>query len=148
MKTLFSRFVKDESGATAIEYGLIAAGISVYIAQRFGWQAAFILPGVISLGCAVAFALLVPAEEEAPAKRKPRMNDLPPSIMARIFAIMTFTAVTGSTAPGLVFQMIRARTNCDARSVAAGFRTAALTSTDCVWSSTCGEMKLIAVVAN
>ena len=31
MKTLFSRFVKDESSATAIEYGLIAAGISVAI---------------------------------------------------------------------------------------------------------------------
>ena len=31
MKSLVSRFVKDESGATAIEYGLIAAGISVAI---------------------------------------------------------------------------------------------------------------------
>ena len=31
MKNLFQRFVKDESGATAIEYGLIAAGISVAI---------------------------------------------------------------------------------------------------------------------
>ena len=31
MKTIFSRFVKDESGATAIEYGLIAAGISLAI---------------------------------------------------------------------------------------------------------------------
>ncbi|GGH08531.1 hypothetical protein GCM10007036_04070 [Alsobacter metallidurans] len=31
MKTLFSRFVKDESGATAIEYGLIAAIIAVGI---------------------------------------------------------------------------------------------------------------------
>jgi pilus assembly protein Flp/PilA len=30
MKT-FKRFAKDESGATAIEYGLIAAGISVAI---------------------------------------------------------------------------------------------------------------------
>ena len=29
MKTLFARFVKDESGATAIEYGLIAALIAV-----------------------------------------------------------------------------------------------------------------------
>ena len=27
----FMRFVRDESGATAIEYGLIAAGISVAI---------------------------------------------------------------------------------------------------------------------
>ncbi len=31
MKTLFARFVADQSGATAIEYGLIAAGISVAI---------------------------------------------------------------------------------------------------------------------
>ena len=31
MKNLFVRFVKDVSGATAIEYGLIAAGISVAI---------------------------------------------------------------------------------------------------------------------
>jgi pilus assembly protein Flp/PilA len=31
MKNLLSRFVKDECGATAIEYGLIAAGISVAI---------------------------------------------------------------------------------------------------------------------
>jgi pilus assembly protein Flp/PilA len=31
MKNLFARFAKDESGATAIEYGLIAAGISVAI---------------------------------------------------------------------------------------------------------------------
>jgi pilus assembly protein Flp/PilA len=31
MKNLASRFAQDESGATAIEYGLIAAGISVAI---------------------------------------------------------------------------------------------------------------------
>lgn len=31
MSKFVSRFVKDESGATAIEYGLIAAGISVAI---------------------------------------------------------------------------------------------------------------------
>ena len=29
--TVISKFLKDESGATAIEYGLIAAGISVAI---------------------------------------------------------------------------------------------------------------------
>jgi pilus assembly protein Flp/PilA len=29
--TLLKKFVRDESGATAIEYGLIAAGISVAI---------------------------------------------------------------------------------------------------------------------
>ncbi|HWD27045.1 MAG TPA: Flp family type IVb pilin [Rhizomicrobium sp.] len=31
MQNLFARFVRDESGATAIEYGLIAALIAVVI---------------------------------------------------------------------------------------------------------------------
>ncbi|MGL5117182.1 MAG: Flp family type IVb pilin [Beijerinckiaceae bacterium] len=31
MKSVFSRFVKDESGATAIEYGILAAIIGVGI---------------------------------------------------------------------------------------------------------------------
>ncbi len=31
MKNIFARFVKDESGATAIEYGLIAALVGVAI---------------------------------------------------------------------------------------------------------------------
>jgi pilus assembly protein Flp/PilA len=31
MKNLFARFAKDESGATAIEYGLIAALIGIAI---------------------------------------------------------------------------------------------------------------------
>jgi pilus assembly protein Flp/PilA len=31
MKSLVFRFLRDESGATAIEYGLIAAGIAVAI---------------------------------------------------------------------------------------------------------------------
>ena len=31
MKSVFSKFLFDESGATAIEYGLIAAGISIAI---------------------------------------------------------------------------------------------------------------------
>jgi pilus assembly protein Flp/PilA len=31
MKSMFMSFLRDESGATAIEYGLIAAGIAVAI---------------------------------------------------------------------------------------------------------------------
>jgi pilus assembly protein Flp/PilA len=41
MQNLFSRFVNDESGATAIEYGLIAALISIAIiasAKALGTQ--------------------------------------------------------------------------------------------------------------
>jgi pilus assembly protein Flp/PilA len=36
MKSLFSRFIKDESGATAIEYGLIPAIIGVGIIAALG----------------------------------------------------------------------------------------------------------------
>ncbi|AHB47949.1 PilA pilus assembly protein [Hyphomicrobium nitrativorans NL23] len=36
MTNLFSRFVKDESGATAIEYGLIAAIVGVGIIAGLG----------------------------------------------------------------------------------------------------------------
>jgi len=36
MRTSVVRFVKDESGATAIEYGLIAAGIAVAIITALG----------------------------------------------------------------------------------------------------------------
>jgi pilus assembly protein Flp/PilA len=31
MKTILARFAKDNSGATAIEYGLIAAGIAAVV---------------------------------------------------------------------------------------------------------------------
>ena len=36
MKSLYSRFIKDESGATAIEYGLIAALIAVVLISILG----------------------------------------------------------------------------------------------------------------
>jgi pilus assembly protein Flp/PilA len=36
MKKLVTRFAKNESGATAIEYGLIAAGIAVAIVVVLG----------------------------------------------------------------------------------------------------------------
>jgi pilus assembly protein Flp/PilA len=36
MKALVQKFLKDESGATAIEYGLIAAGIALAIIAVVG----------------------------------------------------------------------------------------------------------------
>jgi pilus assembly protein Flp/PilA len=36
MRHLFKQFLKDESGATAIEYGLIAAGIGVAVITLVG----------------------------------------------------------------------------------------------------------------
>ena len=66
------------------------------LATRYGWQMAYVVPGVVSLIAAVLFAMYVPKEEEAPAKRKAKTLDLPPNVMARVFFIMTCAAVTGS----------------------------------------------------
>jgi len=74
----------------------IGASASVWLATRFGWQMAYIVPAVICLAAAVAFAVLVPKETAAPAKRKPKMLALPPSVMAKVFIIMTLTAMSGS----------------------------------------------------
>jgi hypothetical protein len=38
----------------------------------------------------------VPKEEEAPARRRSKVLDLPPNVMARVFFIMTCAAVSGS----------------------------------------------------
>jgi pilus assembly protein Flp/PilA len=49
MKNLVARFANDESGATAIEYGLIAAGISVAIitiVQGLGTKLAAVFTGL------------------------------------------------------------------------------------------------------
>ena len=74
----------------------IGSSLSVLLATRYGWQMAYIVPGVVCLLAAVAFILLVPDEGGAPARRKAKMLDLPPAIMARVFFIMTCAAVSGS----------------------------------------------------
>ena len=66
MKTLFSRFVKDESGVTAIEYGLIAALIGVAIiigATTIGTQLDLTFQG-IGTSLTTANENLPPVEEE------------------------------------------------------------------------------------
>ena len=74
----------------------VGASLSVLLATRYGWQMAYVVPGVVSLIAAVLFATIVPKEQEAPARRKAKMLDLPPDVMARVFFIMTCAAVTGS----------------------------------------------------
>src|SRR5262249_34587939 len=61
-----------------------------------GWRAAFAVPAAISMICGVLFALLVPPEEVAPARRAPKQLDLPPGVMMRVFLVMTLAAISGS----------------------------------------------------
>jgi len=74
----------------------IGASLSVLLATRYGWQMAYVVPGVICLVAAVLFTLFVPQEREAPASRKAKMLDLPPDVMARVFFVMTCAAASGS----------------------------------------------------
>jgi MFS family permease len=74
----------------------IGASLSVILAKNYGWQMAYIVPGIVSLVAAVLFVSLVPQETEAPTRRKSKVLDLPPGIMARVFTIMTCAAVSGS----------------------------------------------------
>ena len=79
-----------------------------------------------------------------------RATSFPPASSAtnaKYCPLTRSTAVTGTTRPGAVFQTMRARTNCEARSDPS-LRTRPFTRTDCVCSSTCGEMKLMVVVTS
>jgi MFS family permease len=73
-----------------------AALVTGLLVKYFGWRAAFAVPGLIAIACGIAFALLVPKEMEAPAKRKSKRLDLPPGVLARVFLVMTATAITSS----------------------------------------------------
>jgi MFS family permease len=74
----------------------VAALVTGLLVKYFGWRAAFAVPGAIAIGCGIAFALLVPKELEAPAKRKSKRLDLAPGLLARVFLVMTATAITSS----------------------------------------------------
>ena len=90
MKNLIARFVKDESGATAIEYGLIAAGISLAIrqasmtsasisarqTQRVGASPKPILgdAGLVAATAIVTGLRMTQDQSDRDPKRRPRTN--------------------------------------------------------------------------
>lgn len=74
----------------------VAALVTGLLVKHIGWRAAFIVPGFVSLGCGVLFALLAPRETEAPARRTAKAVALPRATMARIVVVMTLTAISGS----------------------------------------------------
>jgi MFS family permease len=73
-----------------------AALITGFLVQLIGWRAAFAVPAAIAIVCGGLFAMLVPREEVAPAKRAKKQVDLPADVMVRIFFVMTLAAISGS----------------------------------------------------
>ncbi len=79
-----------------------AAVLTGLIVQYFGWRMAFVIPGVLSLAFAALFARLVPHESSPPAKRAPKIVDLPRREIAQVILILTIT----STCSSLVFNFL------------------------------------------
>jgi MFS family permease len=73
-----------------------AAMLTGFLVQQAGWRMAFAVPSLLSIACGVTFALVVPREEMAPARKPKRSVDLPAALMVRIFFVMTLAAVSGS----------------------------------------------------
>ena len=74
-----------------------AALLTGLLVQSWGWRAAFVVPGLVSIGCGMAFAVLCAPQGPAPA-RKPKSSHvaLPPDLLARALVVMTAAAITGS----------------------------------------------------
>lgn len=74
-----------------------AALLTGFLIQALGWRAAFVVPGVLALGCGVLFARVCPQELTAPAQRKGGAKiSLPKAWLARALLVMTAAAITNS----------------------------------------------------
>ncbi len=86
--------VNGLAGNLGIALAAVLTGLMVKYA---GWRMAFVAPGLLSIACGLLFLRLAPAETEAPSKRKAKAAvTLPPAMLARLFLVMTFAAISGS----------------------------------------------------
>jgi MFS family permease len=87
--------VNGLAGNLGIAVAALATGLLV---KWIGWRAAFVVPGVVAIGCGIVFAIACPKETEAPSKRKggKAKVTLSPAMLVRTFAVMTAAAVTSS----------------------------------------------------
>ena len=94
----------------------VAALVTGLLVKWIGWRAAFAIPGVIAIVCAIVFAIVCPRELETPATRKGGKAKvlLSPAMLVRAFAVMTAAAVASS----LIFNFT---TNGNAQLLSEGF---------------------------
>ncbi len=94
----------------------VAALVTGFLVQWIGWRTAFIVPGLISIGCGILFAMVCPKETESPSKRKggKAKVTLTPQMLVRAFAVMTAAAAVST----ILFNFT---TNGNAHLLASGF---------------------------
>jgi MFS family permease len=74
----------------------VAAVLTGYLVKHLGWRPAFAIPGILSILCGLAFALVAKSESTPPAKRAATQSELPRGVLARVFLVMTLAATSGS----------------------------------------------------
>ena len=92
----FTIGVNGLSGNLGVALSAAATG---FLVQLAGWRAAFVVPAFVAIACGLAFARIAPDEPVAPAKRSATQRELPPDLLARVFAVLTIASVTA----GLLF---------------------------------------------
>ena len=74
----------------------LAAVVTGLLIKYFGWRMAFIIPGILSVLCGIAFAFFAPREERAPAHGKKKAAGTHAGIsMSRLLLVMTVAATSG-----------------------------------------------------
>jgi MFS family permease len=73
-----------------------AALLTGFLVKYYGWRVAFIVPGLLSIGAGVLFALVAPWEHAPPSKRAPKIVDLSRATLARVFLVLTMTSTCGA----------------------------------------------------
>ncbi|MFO1311131.1 MAG: MFS transporter [Burkholderiales bacterium] len=77
----------------------VAAVLTGFLVKYFGWRTAFAVPGILAILLGVLFWRVVPQEHAPPARRAPRLTDLPRGELVRAVLVLTVT----STCASLVF---------------------------------------------
>jgi MFS family permease len=81
----------------------LSAGISALFIWAFGWRGAFLVPGIVCLATAVAYARLVPDDRRSAAGRSVTPDvAFAPWLAAALFALFALIALSA----GLVFHII------------------------------------------
>ncbi len=77
--------------------GLAAAAVVTGLfVKYFGWRMAFVIPGVVSVGCGVLFAMSAPREAMAPAKKKAASGQHEGVSVPKLLLVMTIASTSGS----------------------------------------------------
>ena len=76
----------------------VAALVTGFLVKWIGWRAAFVVPGLIAIGCGIIFAIVCPKEAHAPSKGRGGKAKvvLTPAMLVRAFAVMTAAAASSS----------------------------------------------------